>query len=154
MSPGETCRPNDPAACPVPVWLDGCEIFMPGQMHYVPEKELLLITNAGEWGGREAIQQAKRIIEWLAEKKVAGVLIDCSAVTSPPSILQMYELVEYYDAAGLPRGLKMAVIRPGALIGPGRFQFYETVCYNRGYAVKVFENSAAAEAWLRPDKPA
>jgi len=77
------------------------------------------------------------------------VLIDPSAMTSWPSRADMWYLVESYPQLKVPPGTRLAAIRPLLPDETDLSGFYETVCENRGYNAKAFDNRAEAERWLR-----
>ena len=60
--------------------------------------------------------------------------------------LDVYRLPRVYEALGISREMRMAVVASG--VGRPNLDFYETVCQNNGYSVRVFNKEAEARAWL------
>ncbi|SMF95947.1 hypothetical protein SAMN02949497_3325 [Methylomagnum ishizawai] len=77
------------------------------------------------------------------------VLADCLELRGGHSLFDLYALVDFLEASGIPPNFKEALLMPGA----GRewfegVEFWETACLNRGLAVRIFSDRAAALAWL------
>jgi hypothetical protein len=79
------------------------------------------------------------------------VLIDTSVMTGWPSRAEMWYLVESYPQLEVPRETRLAAIRPQLPDDTDLSGFYETVCENRGYHAKAFDNRAEAERWLQEE---
>lgn len=60
--------------------------------------------------------------------------------------LDVYNLPKVYQAWGISREMRMAVLIAG--VGRETLEFFETVCQNNGYAVRVFAGEPEARAWL------
>lgn len=86
-------------------------------------------------------------------KKTAKFLIDDSMLEIAVSATEIYELPLFYDDIKASRKSKMAVILPSARQARKDVEFYETVCRNRGWAVKIFTERQRAIDWLTLDDP-
>lgn len=60
--------------------------------------------------------------------------------------LEVYNLPKVYQAWGFSREMRMAVLTAG--VGQQNLEFFETVCQNNGYAVRLFAEEPEARAWL------
>lgn len=80
--------------------------------------------------------------------KTKRILIDDSHLESAVSITEIYDMPNYYHELEGTRRSKMALILPPS----GRIRkdvlFYETVCRNRGWRVKGFNEHKDALEWL------
>ena len=75
-------------------------------------------------------------------------LSDISGAHSELSVMDIYALPDQWEAAQSNRSNKLAVVVSGESLNPGDLQFYENVCKNRGWNVRVFEVRQAAVEWL------
>jgi hypothetical protein len=76
------------------------------------------------------------------------LLIDGSQMTVGMTAREIYELPRFYDKAGADRGGCYAVFHPPGAADREDFRFYENVCLNRGWIVKLFSDEQEAIAWL------
>lgn len=82
------------------------------------------------------------------------VLIDSSGQESLESIMVLYQHAAFgYAKEGVERQrIYIAVILPKSPKMVTDYNFYETVCKNRGWSVKTFEDRKAAIKWLKSVK--
>ena len=91
---------------------------------------------------------ARDILDACLEHRCTKVLIDVRALEGWLSTLEAYDVpsTDFSDLRG--RGLQKAAIvdreRPGET-----HRFFETVARNRGFNVRIFENTDRAVEWLR-----
>jgi hypothetical protein len=88
----------------------------------------------------------------LAKKhNIHRILIDDSELKSTVSTMEIYDMPNLYETADANRRSKWALILPPE--GPIRddVNFYVTMCLNRGWFVKTFEDRRAAIDWLLSD---
>jgi hypothetical protein len=83
-----------------------------------------------------------------AARGAVRFLADCSSLAGGHSIADLYAMAQLLDGAAMPEGLREALVLPQLNAAAEDVQFWETICVNRGYTVRVFEERAAAEAWL------
>ena len=121
---------------------------MPWEIQYVPEKETLVVAATGVLSDDEARDLTGRAITLLTETHATRVLGDCCGMQSGPSFGVVYWLVNDYSNRGVPKQIRIAVVHAGSPQAAEFAHFYETVCFNRQYAVKAFRDRAAAEEWL------
>lgn len=78
-------------------------------------------------------------------------LIDATGQEQLESITPFYEHAESgYTEEGLDQHSRAAVILPKSPEMRKASRFYETVCRNRGWRVRSFEDREAAIEWLKP----
>jgi hypothetical protein len=63
----------------------------------------------------------------------------------------LYLPEQKYAADKLDRKSRIAVLMPKDAAARKELQFYETVCLNRGWQVKIFNTKQEALAWLKHD---
>ena len=106
-----------------------------------------------KYTGRSELELFKRSFEEcvsLATKfDVIRFLVDVSDLESALTAVDIYEFPKAYDRLLVERKTRFAVIQSE---DPGirkNLAFFETVCRNRGYLVKLFEDRETAAAWLQ-----
>jgi hypothetical protein len=94
----------------------------------------------------EAIRLAKRHDTW-------RFLEDNTLMDNRASLIDLHLLAARYDAARIPRTTRIAVVMPPQASERDRWVFthYETVCCNRGYDVRLFDDAHDAREWLNGD---
>jgi len=75
-------------------------------------------------------------------------LTDVRDAESRLSTLDIYNVPKQWDALRADRRNKLALVVPGDKKIWSDAQFYETICNNRGWNVKVFAEQAPAIDWL------
>lgn len=82
------------------------------------------------------------------------ILIDSSGQESLDSIMVLYQHAGAgYAKEGIEqRRTYIAVVLPKSPQMIADYQFYETVCHNRGWSVQTFDDPKTAIQWLKSDK--
>jgi hypothetical protein len=124
---------------------------MPQKTEYDASKGIIVLTYTGQVTMEEVRQATVEAIGFQKQGLTNQVLIDASAMTAWPSRADMWYLVESYPQLEVPRGTRLAAIRPQLPDDTDLSGFYETVCENRGYHAKAFASRAEAERWLLTD---
>ncbi len=107
------------------------------------------------YDGPFSIEHWRQCIDQMRERcndtGLRHVLLDCRAISGELSILSRYQVVDYGTVLlGLVNRIAL-LVREETLL-PDRF--VENVAVNRGLNLKVFTESAAAEAWLAAETAA
>jgi hypothetical protein len=129
------------------------EIGMPWTVEYVPERDRVLVTASGEIRDEDARAQTAQALDLLKHNQVSAVLVDYSDALSEVSLPNLYGQPDYYSQTGAPWHVSMAVVLPRTRYRLESYQFFELVCQNAGYNVKLFETKDAAEDWLAKAPP-
>jgi hypothetical protein len=105
------------------------------------------IATSGIATRRESFNMAKEIAVTLGEEKIKNVLIDhrnISAVSG--DAMDVYYRPVEFQKIGMFLGIKVA-----EMVKPEHrefFNFLETVCVNRGYRFRIFDDRQSALDWL------
>lgn len=75
-------------------------------------------------------------------------LSDYSEAETNFSFADVFELPAIQAEADLDRCAQIALVAPVSSAGRALAEFYETVCFNRGWSARVFKDREAALAWL------
>lgn len=122
---------------------------MPWTLELTEQDQVLLLTYRGLLAPAESAGMTDQVLARVLETGVMRVMLDCSAAQMATPATDIYKLPDRYEAAGVPRSIRVAVIVPHDNYKRELFEFYEDVCRNRGYFVRLFEDSAAGWDWLR-----
>lgn len=89
----------------------------------------------------------------LAKKHKSNlILIDESELkTAAVSTLEIYKMPRFYEVADANRRSKWALIMPPGGKVRGDLEFYVTMCLNRGWYLKAFDDRQEAIDWLLSD---
>lgn len=122
--------------------------------HEIKDGGLLLeVTYQGIFGAEELRATTIEIVELLIAKDIQRLVLDCHQAHFNVPTIAVYQLPELYDAKGLSRQVRAAVVKPHDGYHLEIFEFYEDVCRNRGYFVMLFDDLAAARYWLHTEGP-
>ena len=131
---------------------------MPWTVEYEPERALVLVTGSGNMRDEDATAQTTEAICFLKQNHSNAILVDYSEAVSEVTLSNLYWLPDYSSELGAPWNIQVAVLLPRTQYRLESFQFFELVCKNAGYNVRLFEAKEVAEAWLAealaPQEPA
>lgn len=122
---------------------------MAWSMEFTDEGRILCVLIAGRLSLAEVAQMNEEAVALAAKSQVTRILLDCSTARLDVPVIDVYKLPDLYAARGISRQVHAAVLMPKDGYRREVYQFYEDVCRNRGYFVKLFEDEAEAWAWLR-----
>lgn len=114
---------------------------------------LLEVTYQGIFGAEELRATTIEIVDLLIAKDIQRLVLDCHQAHFNVPTIAVYQLPELYDAKGLSRQVRAAVVKPQDGYHLEIFEFYEDVCRNRGYFVMLFDDAAKARQWLHTEGP-
>lgn len=122
---------------------------MSWSMEFTDEGRILRVLIAGQLSLAEVAQMNKETVTLAAESQATRILLDCSAARLDVPVIDVYKLPDFYAAHGISRQVHAAVLMPKDAYRREVYEFYEDVCRNRGYFVRLFEDEAEAWEWLR-----
>jgi hypothetical protein len=117
-------------------------------VEYEPEKALVVVAGTGEMKDEDASAQTAEAVCYLKQNHAEAILVDYSHAVSEVSLPNLYWLPDYCAQLGAPWNIRVAVLLPRTRYRLESFQFFELVCKNAGYNVRLFETKETAEAWL------
>jgi hypothetical protein len=98
---------------------------------------------------RDLAAGALAAVELGAKTGTARYLADCRELEGGHNVFDVYGLVDLFDRAGVDRTNFREAVLFDSTLADERLQFYETVCHNRGYLVRLFRDRDIALEWLR-----
>lgn len=123
---------------------------MPWSMEATDDGRILKVTYSGAFGADELRDITREILAAMVEKKIGRALLDCGEARFDVPVLNVYQLPDLYTSRGLARSeTRAAVVLPRDGYKKELYEFYEDVCRNRGYFVKLFDEREPALEWLR-----
>ncbi len=100
--------------------------------------------------GADIHEATSKCIAMTNEKGVPGILIDSFRLEQAPAIADLYSLpAEQFVQEDLSHKVHFALIIPESPRLKDYADFYETICNNRGWAVKLFETRKDAIECLK-----
>ena len=95
----------------------------------------------------------REIIDRIAQEKCFLLLTDMSEASFVLSVVDIFSLLKFMEELGSRLKLNLRVIRRAVITKqPDALAFYETVFYNRGYQMAIFNDPAKARTWLHEGK--
>ena len=126
---------------------------MSWKVEYAPERGWVVVTASGEIRDEDARAQTVEALYLFEQNRAAGILADYSDAISEVTLAELYWLPDYAAVIGAPWNIPVAVVLPRKPYRLESFQFFELVCSNAGWNVKLFEPKAMAEDWLAQAAP-
>lgn len=120
------------------------------QIKYLPELDIVLVVTFGRYILGQEIDTLKQALEVAQCNNCKHLLFDHRNATVEVKTLEGYDRPSVYEDIGFDRSVKLASLVN--MVDEG-LKFYETVCYNRGWQMKVFGNYETALAWLTGVSP-
>lgn len=115
------------------------------ELSYDKEAHLLLGRVTGEIDPALVEAMAREVAALAKQQGCNRLLNDLREATIPSSASAIYSMPRITDEAGVPPGLRRALVVPAATRD---FLFLETVSLNRGHNTRIFTDPEAARAWL------
>jgi hypothetical protein len=117
-------------------------------VEYAADTATVVITGWDEIHDEDVRAQTAEAVYLLQQHHAHGVLADYSEAFSEASLPSLYRLPDYASELGVPWHTRTAVVLPRTRYRLDSYQFFELVCKNAGYNVRLFEAKEAAKAWL------
>ena len=122
---------------------------MPWSMEFTDEGRILKVLIQDPMSSAEAMEMIRGSTALVVEHQALRVLIDCAGTQMRVPTMVIFQLPDLYVSLGMSRDTHIAVIMPRDGFKRDRYEFYEDVCRNRGYFVKLFEQEDEAWKWVR-----
>jgi hypothetical protein len=97
-------------------------------------------------------KQTEEALKLARSRNVELFLVDDQNARNTASALELFAMPAMYEELGAPRSAKVAIVMQHNSPSAADIRFYETVCVNRGFNVKIFAAERAALAWLMGDE--
>jgi len=122
---------------------------MPWEARYLDDDELVLVVNRGRLGMKDYERQIEEALRLGLLHGCNRYLVDNLALQPHLDALDIYDFPRLYDRFFVDGSTRIAVLfDPASAVREG-LEFYETVCRNQGYDVRLFHVREQAVDWLR-----
>ncbi|MBN1826432.1 MAG: STAS/SEC14 domain-containing protein [Candidatus Eisenbacteria bacterium] len=114
------------------------------------ELGIIILTYSGVTTGEEIKKAAVARIDLGKKKGVTKFLIDTRTVkTDESATFDIYDVPnKIYPSKGDLHESRIAILEPESSTSTKMVQFFESVCVNRGWMVKIFQDRESAIRWL------
>jgi len=115
------------------------------EFEYIEDQRVVLCRTFGHYELMNGVELLKELVLWLKKNNCKKCLVDHSAATVSMSTTVSYSRPNEFKNLGFNN------TSSGAIVFKELTQecyFYEDVCQNRGWNVKVFDNYNEAMDWL------
>jgi hypothetical protein len=127
---------------------------MPWHIHYNPALRCIETVYTGGITALDMQESTSKGISLGRENDTNRFLLDATEAELSASFMDVYARPAIqYDAEGVDRVSRLAVVAPRSPRAREAIQFFETVCVNRGWGVKVFPSRQEALDWLIGPNP-
>jgi hypothetical protein len=117
-------------------------------IEYLPDEEIILITNRGLFTFDDFARQAREALEVTQRYHCKRLLVDCTAIITQADLYEIFNSPRVYEEMAAPRTNRVALLAPEDQHSREDIKFYETVCVNRGWLVRIFAQRSDAVHWL------
>jgi hypothetical protein len=124
---------------------------VPFTVEHLQDLGIVCIVNDGLVTAEDFEQQVRQSWSLALEHGVRAVLVDNRRMRTTSSLADIFNLPKLYETIGVDALTRIAVI---VSVDPKRkenYVFYENICRNRGWDVRLFEDRRLAIDWLRAD---
>lgn len=121
---------------------------MPWTLDYAATDRILIVKCDGPYTADDLGPMTKAAIEKLREVQSLRVLLDFSTAIAQLTVADVYKLPDIYSDLRAPRLAHLAMVVPKDHYRINIYQFYEDLCVNRGFFVKLFNDTTSAKDWL------
>ena len=121
---------------------------MPFTVDYLDDKGIVVIVNIGKLNYNDYVNQTINAVKLGHKKNSQLFLSDCSQLVSLAKTIEIYDMPAMFKRVGLPRTSRIALLMAKDAATKKYIRFFETVCYNRGWHVKIFNHKDEAIVWL------
>ena len=121
---------------------------MPWEVRYDNANDMVGLVLAGVVTGNALREATAAAIDLVHEKGATLGIIDAFEQEQTASISELYDFPAQYEAQGLDRSLRIALVVPKREELHDIAAFYENVCVNRGWQVHRFAGRQEAIDWL------
>ncbi len=121
---------------------------MPYEIRFLEESGIIAIENKGEITQHELLKQTQEAIQMGREKKSDLFLTIFSHVKVQAGTFDVARFPDMYEQLGMKRTSRIAVVVSEVESKAEDLRFYETICLNRGWHIKIFLEKDPALEWL------
>ena len=112
------------------------------------QEGVVLAYYRGIYTAKHAQESTYNIIDYLRKNKCESLLLHFEDTQMKMGLSDLFYLPRLYTKLEMSRMTKIAVVTEEYEKHRRLLDFYETVCYNVGYEVNIFNKTSDARRWL------
>ena len=124
---------------------------MSSTITYNPALRIIETVYRIEHGPQELFEVAAATLSLARKHQCTRFFGDCTALLFGQSMTDVRNLVTFIKATGVDGHDKEALLIPSAPDAAQAFEYFEELCLQHGFRVKVFPSRDEAVAWLLED---
>ena len=120
------------------------------EIKFIKENGIIEIKNKYDISYEKMISQTQEVIKLQHEKNTSLILTDFSSVkvNVDVNLSDIFQFPELYEQMGMDRKSRIAVLVSEMEVKTEELDFYETVCLNRGWNIRILLKKTEAIEWL------
>jgi hypothetical protein len=122
---------------------------MPWSAVYDAERDLVLVVNSGRLSLKDYETEVEEALRIGLRHGCRHYLVDDTALLPNLDALDIYDFPKLYDRFFVDGSVRIAVLFDPQSPVREALEFYETVCRNQGYNVRLFHIVEQAIEWLK-----
>jgi len=112
---------------------------------YLEDKDIVLLKTSGSYDLTKELDTVREIASKFKEYDCNRCLIDYRKTNIIAETADIYDRPEVYTTLGYEKSIQVAIVVEEL---NAAVRFYETVCQNRGWCVRAFDDYNAGIDWL------
>jgi hypothetical protein len=120
---------------------------MPWSIEYNADLKIISVTCSGEWTPEQDSRMLAELKHTSESRGCLSFLIDFRMVRFKFEFMSIYNRAEIYEGMQFSKDTRAALVVTKLM---DNHSFYENVCVNRGFKVRLFESLEKATRWLVP----
>ena len=121
---------------------------MPYKIKHIKNENIVCIRSVGYLKKEDYMKGSIELIDILKKHNSLRLFVDDRLLHNKASVADLYNLVKFFHEIGLPLNCKIAILIGENTPNTKDIVFFETVCFNRGYNVRVFKTKNKVIKWL------
>jgi hypothetical protein len=108
---------------------------------------VLVLEFEGEISRMDSVKATREVLARLDSGRPDGVLVDARRAVCALGVGDLYAIPAMWEHAAVHRGSALAMAVDGTTAAVRDLEFFENICRNRGWNVRVFGDYDEALAW-------
>ena len=122
---------------------------MPYTIGFLEAENMVAIENTGNLTYKECFKQCQDAMELGQLHHTNLFFADCTNLVVQPNIVEVFDFFPAtYEKLGVPKTIKLACLISGDAVTAKELAFYETICRNRGWQIRLFKDRSTAMQWI------
>ncbi len=128
---------------------------MPYTIGFLDDEGIVRIENTGNLKYKECLKQIQEAMELGRIHHTHLYFADCANLVVQANIVEVFDFFPgIYEKSNVPKTVKLACLISEDAATAKEMVFYETICRNRGWQIRLFKDRNAAMQWLHGQQEA